>query len=328
MKIFHKFSGIVYGILIASCVSIIVLVFQSLFVIDLLVGWGFRGVILIEKDNKVIFRKSTLKQYNPQFFCASLVKQITSTLILKELEKNTLRLNDKANKYLNESQKISDNIEIQHLLSHCSGLQSDNSTKFPASSHYEYSNQGYVILGMILENITKTSFSDLAQNLFTKLNMKDSFLIDAPNLREIKQKHPCFVLSEKAKTTRFVYKKQDGKLFFPRNSCGGLISTAEDLSRWNNLLHEEKILSHDIYRSMIAPQIKANFPEGYYGYGICRYSQRETYHIGYACGYKSTMSYFPKSKISLVILENYACNNYEKDFRKHRWIRWLVRYFL
>lgn len=328
MKVPCKFSGIIYGILVAVCVFIIVLVFRSVFVIDLLTDWGFQGVILIEKDNRVILRKSVLKELNPQFLCASLIKQITSTLILKELEKKNLRLSDKANKYLNESQKIDDSIEIQHLLFHSSGLQMDNSVKFSPGSNYEYLNQGYVILGMILENITKTSFSDLAQNLFTELNLTDSFLVDAPTLPEIKQKHPRFVLSEKAETTRFFYTEEDGKLFFPRNSCGGLISSAEDLSRWNNLLHEEKILSHDVYRLMIAPQIKSNFPKGYYGYGICRYSSKEIYHIGYACGYKSTISYFPKSKISLVILENYSCDNYKKDFQKHCWIRWLIRRFM
>ncbi len=71
-------------------------------------------------------------------------------------------------------------------------------------------------------------------------------------------------------------------------------------------------------------RIQADFPEGYYGYGLCN-AKGEIYHIGYAYGYRSTMSYFPKTKVSLIILENYADNDYQKDFKKHRWIRWLTR---
>ena len=114
-------------------------------------------------------------------------------------------------------------------------------------------------------------------------------------------------------------------MIFPGNSCGGLISSAQDLSKWNNQLNEGKILPYDLYKMMIYPRILSDFPKGYYGYGLCN-TENEIYHIGYVCGYKSTMSYFPKTRISLIILENKCCNDNEKDFRKHRWIRWLTDY--
>jgi len=327
MKNFFKFNSFrlilgVFAIIIAIWVG-----FRSLFLIDLITSWGFHGVILIEKNNELIFKKSTLGKSHPQFLCASLMKQITSALILREVESGSLRLDEKANKYLKKSQKIDDQIEIQHLLSHSSGLQKDNSVKFAPGSDYEYSNYGYIVLGTILENVTKSSFSDLIQNLFTELNMNDSCVVDAPTLPEIQERHSLFVLSPKADQSQFFYVEKEGEKKFPGNSCGGLISTAEDLGKWNHQLHSGKVLSSDLYNLMISPKIKANFPEGYYGYGVCRYSQDEIYHIGYACGYKSTMAYFPKSKISLIILENDSCDDYEKDFRKHRWIRWLVSWF-
>jgi len=328
MKNFFKFNSfrLIFGvsaIIIALWIS-----FRSLLLIDLITSWGFHGVVLIEKNNEIIFKKSTLGKSYPQFFCASLMKQITSALILREVERGFIRLDEKANKYLKKSQKIDDQVEIQHLLSHSSGLQKDNSVKFAPGSDYEYSNYGYIVLGMILENVTKSSFSDLIQNLFMELNMNDSCVVDAPTLPEIQERHSQFVLSPKAGQSQFFYIEKEGEKKFPGNSCGGLISTAEDLGKWNSQLHSGRVLSSDLYNLMISPKIKANFPEGYYGYGICRYSQDEIYHIGYACGYKSTMAYFPKSKISLVILENNSYDDYEKDFRKHRWIRWVVSVFL
>ncbi len=328
MKNFFKFSWFKLISWIFASIAVAVICLQSLLLIDLITSWGFHGVVLIEKNNEIVFKKSTLNKNHSQFLCASLIKQMTSALILREVERGHLRLDEKANKYLDESQKINDRIEIHHLLSHSSGLQRDNSVKFTPGSAYEYSNYGYMILGTILENVTKSSYSDLAQNLFAELNMHDSFLVDAPTLPEIQERHPQFVLSPKADRSKFFYIEKDSEKKFPGNPCGGLISTAEDLSKWNYQLHNGKVLSSDLYESMVEPKIKANFPEGHYGYGVCRYSQDEIYHIGYACGYKSTMAYFPKSKISLVILENDSYDDYEKDFRKHRWIRWLISVML
>ena len=154
-----------------SCVFVLFMIdcfFQNvvLFSIDFLTRWDFQGIVLIEVKNEKIFEKSTLKEDNPQFLCASLIKQITSTLILREFDRGNLKLSDKANKYLKESQKIDERIEIWHLLSHSSGIQRDNFVKFEPGTSYEYSNYGYIILGTILENVTKISFTELAQNLF------------------------------------------------------------------------------------------------------------------------------------------------------------------
>lgn len=297
-----------------------------LFAVNLITEYCISGVVLIESDNGVIFKKFTLKTDNPQFVCASLVKQITSVLVLRECERGYIELNEKANKYLNAFQKIDNRIEVQHLLSHCSGLQEDNTVKFTPGTSYEYSNYGYVVLGRILENVTNSSFTELAQDLFMKQGMTDSCLVDAPTLPEIQRKHPNLVLSATAKKVKFACAKKNGLQTFPRNSCGGLISTAEDLGKWNRQLHNGRILSDEWYQLMIYPRIKSNFPEGYYGYGLCRYSQQEIYSIGYACGYKATMSYFSKSRISLIILENDSCGNYQKDFKAHCWIRFLMKW--
>ncbi len=316
-----------FAVPLVAIVAAVVFYFQDIILstVNLIAEYGVHGIVLIESNNRVILKKTTIKPDNPQFVCASLVKQITSTLILRECERDIIKLDEKANTYLKESQKIDDRIEVQHLLSHCSGLQEDNTVEFDPGSAYKYSNRSYVVLGMILENTTKSSFMELAQNLLLEQSMLDSFLIDAPTLPEIQQKHPKLILSSIANKVHFPHYRKGNQQIFPRNPCGGLISTAEDLSKWNMQLHNGKILSDKWYQCMIHPRAKSNFPEGYYGYGLCRYSKKEIYSIGYACGYKATMSYFPKSQISLVILENTTCGNYQKDFRYHRWIRFLTK---
>ena len=115
MKSFFNNFRWIFGVFAA--IVVVVIGFRNLLIIDLITSCGFHGIVLIERDNEVIFKKSTLSENHPQFLCASLIKQITSALILREVGQGHLRLDEKANKYLEESQKIDDQIEVQHLLS-------------------------------------------------------------------------------------------------------------------------------------------------------------------------------------------------------------------
>lgn len=295
----------------------------------------FRGVVLIAKDDRIIYEKSYLDEClcDQQFLVASLVKQMTSTLILKQAEKGKLNISEKANKYLKEGQKIHDEITVHHLMSHTSGVMNGRSVKFPPGTQYEYSNTAYVILGYILKNITGKEFDDLADEMFRSLEMDDSFLIDEEFICNLKNKHPSFMQSllfdhghfcEISNTSKRSYIMDRGKKVFFANSCGGLVSTAYDLNQWNYMLHNGKILSPKMYQKMISKVIKSDFPRGFYGYGVCIPNDEEIYHIGYVSGYKSTLSYFPKYKISLVILENISVNDYEPDFKMHNDIRKIV----
>ncbi len=280
----------------------------------------FRGVIVLYKDNKLIFSKSYLHRNieQQQFLVASLVKQITSALILIEVGKGTINLQDKANKYLLPTQKIQDNVTIIQLLSHTS------------SGKFKYSNIGYITLGYILENVTHKTYEQLVYGLLHKLNMSNTFLIDNVHLRKIKDSHKNFIPSKIInngllingieKSTRNCVNKY-GFCTFPGNACGGLISTAIDLNIWNYALHNKKVLDDNLYNIMITPVMDSEFPEGKYCCGICKANDEEFYHIGYIDGYKSTLSYFPRYKISLIILENISSYDYKRDFLMHRRIR-------
>lgn len=305
-------------------------------IINLLSYYSFHGVILIERNNQIIFQQSYLNKpiNRQQFLCGSLVKQITSVLILQEVSNGRIELNKKANQYLQPSQKIDEKITIHQLLSHISGIQKNAPVKFEPGSKYEYSNYGYVILGYILENVTQQCLDEIASNLFKKYKMADTFLVDAPTPYEIQKKHPDFLLASSkvnnrdfSKTTTFSYVTESDKNIFFANAGGGLISTACDLLKWNYQLHNQKILQPKLYEKITTPVIKSNFPEVFYCYGICS-DTNEKFHIGYVGGYVSTLSYFPKQKISLVILENASWENVGSDFRKHLWIRKLIKNFI
>ncbi len=280
----------------------------------------FHGVVLLYKGKKLIFSKSYLYKNieQQQFLAASLVKQITSALIFIEVSKGSIHLQDEANKYLLQSQKIQDGITIMQLLSHT------------ASGKFNYSNNGYITLGYILENITHRTYEQLTYDLFHRLGMNNTFLIDNTHLRKIRNSHKDFIISKIInngllingikKSTRNCVNTY-GFRKFPGNASGGLISTAIDLNIWNYALHNKKVIGDDLYNIMITPVADSEFPEGKYCCGICKANDEEFYHIGYVDGYKSTLSYFPRYKISLIILESISSYNYKRDFLMHRKIR-------
>jgi CubicO group peptidase (beta-lactamase class C family) len=293
----------------------------------------FSGAILITKDGRTLYENSDSIEER-QFLVASITKQTTAALILKEVEKGSIDLSAKANDYLLKDQKINDAITVSQLLSHTSGVVSDDpSPRFIPGTNYEYSNYGYIVLGRILQNVSGQIFDELAMEMFKNLGMKNSFLIDDKSLDNIRLKRPRFApsflfkdgeLTKIFATYKFILNKER-KMFFPGNPCGGLISTARDLDKWNAALHNGKILSPKMYEKMIKKITPSNIPKGEYGYGICMNSDFEVFHTGCVDGYRATLSYFPKHKISLAILENVFTGKYEADFKTHENIRNIVK---
>lgn len=295
----------------------------------------FKGTILIARDSEILYQASTEKSFDYQYLCASLAKQITAGLIMLESAKNNIILSKSANEYLPKKHKIDKRITVHHLLSHTSGIRQNRQVRFSPGTKYEYSNYGYVLLRYVLENVTKTDYPILVQNLFDKLGMKNSYLINKNTYEKMSEKHPKFLSSfssrrgkEKNMREKLTWRteKNGRKIIFVGNSCGGLISTVEDLNIWNRNLHEGKLLPQEQYKIMTAPSIKSDFPSGFAGYGIYTCPE-ERYNIGYVDGYKATLSYFPNHKITLVILENSTYHDFNKDFRLHIAVRNTIRYW-
>lgn len=296
---------------------------------------NLHGTVLIAKDGEILYQASSEKSFDYQYLCASLVKQVTAGLIMIENAKGKVILDKPTNDYLPKKHKIDERITVHHLLSHTSGIQRNGRARFPPGSKYEYSNYGYIVLRYVLENVTKENYPTLVKKLFQKLDMNNSYLIDERTYGKMLEKHPNFLPSfsiskgnKKSLADKLTWRTQrDGKkTIFVGNSCGGLVSTVEDLNKWNKNLQEGNIVPQKQYEIMARPVIASNFPAGLAGYGFCMY-HGERYSIGYVDGYKATLSYFPRNKITLIMLENAIYHNFNKDFRLHVSIRNTIRYW-
>jgi D-alanyl-D-alanine carboxypeptidase len=141
---------------------------------------------------------------NTVFHAESTGKMFTSVVILKLIEQGMLSLDMTIDKWFSFIPQ-SDKITIRHLLMHTSGIKSFEScneydytkvyqpiekvkwsVKYPylfePGKSFSYSNTGYIILGLIAEQVTGKSFENLLQEeIITPLALTNTFPITMEN---------------------------------------------------------------------------------------------------------------------------------------------------
>lgn len=292
----------------------------------------FNGVILISENNKLIYSKAfgytDIENKKPltidnQFVIGSISKQFTAAMVLLQMEKGNLKLEDKISKYLPKlKQAWKDSVTIYHLLTHTHGIVSiDKPLSFAQGTKMDYehgNNIGYKLLSEILENISGKSFAKLSAELFEMCGMKNTF---HPDIKKYK------------KLVKGYTEQKDGRILFDSSSfqastaAGGFISTANDLLIWNKQLNEGKILKYETYNLMtsIQPNITREHPlwgATNYGLGLTINNKENILQLGqtgFAPGFVSMNYYFPKSKTSIVVLENITYDSFDmkKTFYYH-----------
>lgn len=146
-------------------------------------------------------KKEILVNEETLFKLASVTKVFTSTLLSVELVESDMKLSDPVSKYLHlssASPKDIDRVTLLQLATHTSSLPrvfpkfnhwSNYTTQkilnflnhweatHPIGTRYFYSNAGFGVLGIALENATKTHYMALLERLILKpLNMNSTYL--------------------------------------------------------------------------------------------------------------------------------------------------------
>ncbi|MCE3289613.1 MAG: Serine-type D-Ala-D-Ala carboxypeptidase, partial [Caulobacter sp.] len=89
------------------------------------------------------------------------------------------------------------------------------------------------------------------------------------------------------------------------HAAGALLSTVDDLLKWNRALHEGRVLKSETYNRMITPE-GAAIPAAY-GFGIGPGKVRGAptiEHNGGIFGFESQLTYLPGPDITVVVLQN------------------------
>jgi uncharacterized protein YbbC (DUF1343 family)/CubicO group peptidase (beta-lactamase class C family) len=162
------------------------------------------AVVIVGHKGKIVYRKAfgnralvpTIEKMTVDtiFDAASLTKPIaTATSIMILLERGQLRLNDRIEQFIPELKgKDSGRVTIQQLLTHTSGYQPDfdlrekwtgnegmlkalekEPLRQPAGTRFIYSDIGFIVLGEIVNRISKQRVNDfIEQEMFWLLKFK------------------------------------------------------------------------------------------------------------------------------------------------------------
>ena len=284
----------------------------------------FSGCILITANDSTLYdscfgyadmEKDKLNSPNTRFKIGSISKQFTAAAILRLEEMGKLATGDTLSKYFPEN-KIANDITLEHLLTHSSGVQDiysipgfnrlsdknlsisdltervlDLPLAFAPGTSYQYSNGGYALLAVIIEKVSGMDYGAfLKQELFDTLEMQDTGHGDIDELATGYEPLDY----EELRVTDYL----DPELL---KGSGSLYSTTSDLLKWIKSIKTRSLLSKYSY---------GKFMKDYgnnYGLGISVYRSFDHSvfgHDGRINGYIADYLHYQEPDISIIITGN------------------------
>jgi len=254
--------------------------------------------------------------------------------VLREIQAGHIQAHQTIRYYLPSfKQKWADSVTVQQLLNHTSGITDwDKSLINEPGSKFLYSNINYAILGKIIDKTSGHTYAALTADLFENCEMKSSTVPPGPGRKGNVNK----LVNGHAETGNENYQKENILDLLDSPMMGvpasGMISTAGDLAKWMNRLHHGKLLADSTYQMMISNAVirPHRWGELKYADGIQIDHLDNILELsmsGYVPGFISTMIYYPKSKVSMIILENISPSpsDMNRVFYFHDQIRKIVR---
>jgi CubicO group peptidase (beta-lactamase class C family) len=298
---------------------------------------GFGMAALTSKDGvveyKAAFGMANIEldlQLSPdhKFQIGSITKQFTAVLVLKLEEQGELNLTDPIQKYIPDFPIKNKPITIEHLLTHTSGIPEyfdwnkhhnkfendyspnalmelikDEPLEFDPGDDFDYCNSNYLLLGIIIERVTKQSYNDfLHQEIIDKIGMVHSSARD--DLSQI----DSIALGYTRSNDRIELAEVEHRSW--AFSVGNIISTVSDLNLWYSHLFNGDIISEASLKKALKGFVLNNgdtIPYGYGWYVEQFQGEQMIYHGGSINGFYSYVGFIPDSKTLTVNLANCEC---------------------
>jgi CubicO group peptidase (beta-lactamase class C family) len=192
-------------------------------------------------------------------------------------------------------------------------LKQQNATKFTPGTSWDYSNSGYVLLGLIVEKVSGLPFSQfLHDRIFAPLKMTHTVAYETG-----KNKVPNRAFGHTKGSAG--WQQTDQSPTSATLGDGGVYSSLEDLAKWDRALRDNTLLSSDKIGPALVP---VQVPEGSvtqpdgtpaeYGFGwfLNPYRGRaRMWHYGETVGFRTAIQRFPDDQLTIVVL----CNRTDID---------------
>lgn len=290
--------------------------------------------VAVVKHGKVIYQQrfgladiQSKERIKPEtnFRLASITKQFTAFSIMLLEDQNKLSFDDPVEKFFPNFPVNKSETTIKNILQHTSGilayedymsdtltiqlkdkdvlqiLLNQDSVYFSPGTEHRYSNSGYAILALIIEQVSGQTFAEfLSDHIFIPLEMKNSVAFEKG--------------ISKVSNRAYGYEKTDSGFIFSDQSLtsavlgdGGIYSSTIDLIKWDRSIDEATLLPEDILSIAFE---KTKLPNGEladYGLGWRLDPYRDYvrhYHTGSTSGFSNIYMKLPEIDLTIILLMN------------------------
>lgn len=259
----------------------------------------------------------------------SVSKQFTAAAILLLAQQGKLSIDDQVRKHIPELPDYGRPLTIRHMLNHTSGLRDwgvvaavegwprgsrvhthehvldivarQRSLNFPPGTEYLYSNTGYNLLAIIVQRVSGRSFADFTRTeIFEPLGMTRTSWRDD------------YTRIVKGRATAYSPTRSGFRLNMPFENVhgnGGLLTTVEDLLRWNANFDAAHVGGPALLREQVRAGRLTSGREIEYaaGLNVTRYrGVPEVNHSGATAGYRAFLTRYPDQGLTVAVLCNHG----------------------
>ncbi len=277
-------------------------------------GYGFANL-----EHQIAAKPETIYQ------SGSVGKQFTATLAMMLVEEGKIALDDKLSKYFTDAPEIWKDITVRHLLTHTSGISNklynqinmrtdyteDELVKkiaalsldFQPGEKWNYSNPGYVTLGILLHKASGKFYGELLQEkIFKPLGMNTARIINEADII-LNRAAGYHLVKGEVKNQEWVSPALN------TTADGSLYLTVLDMAKWDAALYSEKLLKKSSYEQMYTPVKLNNGKTHAYGFGWS-FSEIKGHkiieHGGAWQGFTTFIARYVNDKLSVIVLTNLA----------------------
>ena len=288
------------------------------------------------------------------FRLASFTKQFTAMAIMLLVHDGKLRYDETLTDVFPEFPAYGKHITVRNLLNHTGGLpdyedlmdaaektkgqiwsaekqiqdaevlqllEKTSRGKFAPGTKWEYSNSGYVVLGLIVGKVSGKAFGEfMHERIFAPLKMNHSVVFEKGK-NEVANRACGYSKRE----NNFV--ETDQSSTSATQGDGGIYSNLEDLSKWDEALRQHTLLSEEDFLPAITPvklppgaevRLAQDVPDSLrgqasgYGFGWflnLRERRPLMWHYGDTMGFKSAILRYTRDSVTVIVL----CNRNDLD---------------
>jgi len=291
--------------------------------------------VQVLKRGKVVYRHTSgladietrqAAHANTCFRLASMTKAFTAMAILQLVDRKQLRFETPLPEIFPGFPGYGQNITVLDLLRHTSGLpdfasllpetftgqvkdddvlrmlKARDSGVFPPGERFEYSNSGYILLGLAVAKASGMPFGAfLRKNIFDPAGMNTAIVYDGETT-PIPER--AFGYTKHDET----YVRNDQSTTSATQGDGGIYASLEDMAGWEAALVHGRLVSPALQTMAFSPGRLPNGMETGYGFGwfIDKVNGHPRYwHGGGTAGFHNHFVRLPETGISVQVLMNH-----------------------